>query len=82
MSCDGGHHGFFMYQCFSNVLQVRRCPVLWACCNAAVDDSSGMVTVAEPASLAHDDNGVALTWLSGFAGGSGAREWRLSDHRR
>ena len=22
VSCNGGHHGFFMYQCFSNVLQV------------------------------------------------------------
>ena len=22
VSCDGGHHGFFMYQCFSNVMQV------------------------------------------------------------
>ena len=24
VSCDGGHHGFYMYQCFSNVLQVRN----------------------------------------------------------
>ncbi len=23
VSCDGGHHGFFMYQCFSNVMRVR-----------------------------------------------------------
>lgn len=21
VSCDGGHHGFYMYQCFANVMQ-------------------------------------------------------------
>ena len=30
VSCDGGHHGFFMYQCFANVMQVRGCsPLIW-----------------------------------------------------
>ena len=51
VSCDGGHHGFFMYQCFSKVLQVRGCLIPVVCsniCRAAVAEPVFVSVVSQP----------------------------------